>query len=236
MKIALMGSEGLIGKHLFTKLQRPWYTEPGHDVDRYDIALGHDLTDEDTVTNIFASEDYDAIINCFAWNDHVRPGEKRGTILEQSYEDFKDCMDVNVAAMFLVCREYAKSRIARGCGGNIINFGASTGIVTARTDLYMGMHKNCGYSTSKAAVIHMTRILATHLGQLDHAFRVNCISPGGIEHDQPKEFQELYGQHTPLGRMCQRQDLMPAVKMLLSEDNKYMTGANIVIDGGWTIQ
>ena len=223
-----MGSDGLIGRHIHNHLHKKMQVDP------FDLSQGYNLTREEVVKKIFTDTSYDAIINCFAWNDHVKPGEKRGNILDQAYDDFKACMDVNVSAMFMVCKEYAKSRL--GQGGNIINFGASTGIVTARTDMYGGSHKNCGYSTSKAAVIHMTRILATHLIHLDPEMRVNCISPGGVKSDQPEEFHEIYGSHAPIGRMCNLEDLMPPIELLLNERNRYMVGANIIVDGGWTLQ
>ncbi len=97
--------------------------------------------------------------------------------------------------------------------------------------MYGGAHKHVGYSTSKAAVIHLTKILAVHFAP---GITVNCISPGGIEHDQSTEFKALYGSHTPAGRMGMLRELEPVITMLLDPNNRYMTGANIVIDGGWT--
>lgn len=219
--IIITGASGFIGKHLTNVLKEDYY------VYTVDLPLV-DLTNETQVSLFFEQYRADHLINLFAFNDHVTPGEKRGTLFDLSLQSFRDCMDVNVTALFHVCREYARNN----SHGNIINFGASTGIVSARTDMYDGAHKHVGYSVSKAAVIHLTKILASHLAP---DIRVNCISPGGIEHDQPESFKELYGSHTPASRMCKLHELEPAIKMLLDKKNTYMTGANIVVDGGWTI-
>lgn len=237
--IIVAGSKGLIGRHVCDALrcmgtfegQRYKYSSPGdteHDVIELDLKLGHDLADESFVREFFASNRADALINLFAFNDHVAPGEKRGTLFDLPLQSFRDCMETNLTTLFSVCREYARNN----SNGNIINFGASTGLVSARPDMYGGAHKHVGYSVSKAGVVHLTRVLAVHLAP---DIRVNCISPGGVEHDQPEEFKELYGSYTPMGRMARLGDLMPAIKMLMDPQNAYMTGANIVVDGGWTI-
>ncbi len=219
--IIITGADGFIGKHLVSVLRKEYIV--------YTVDLPYvNLTDELCVSLYFEQYKADHLINLFAFNDHVAPGEKRGTLFDLSLQSFKDCMNVNVTALFHVCREYARNNPQ----GNIINFGASTGIVSARTDMYGGAHKHVGYSVSKAAVIHLTKILASHLAP---NIRVNCVSPGGIEHNQPEDFKDLYGSHTPAGRMCKLQELEPVIKMLLDRKNTYMTGANIVVDGGWTI-
>lgn len=174
------------------------------------------------------------LINCFGVNDHVRPGEVRGTLLDVDLNSFSDILDVNVVALFDVCRRYARARLGRGA--RIVNFGASTGVVSPRTDIYDGSHKHIGYSTSKAAVIHMTKILGTHLVTLDSDMIVNCITPGGIEHDQSLEFKARYAAHAPAARMGRVDDLIPAVEMLIDERNRYMIGENIIVDGGWCAQ
>lgn len=237
--IIVAGSRGLIGQHVCDTLQcigtfegqRYRWSSAGsveHRVIELDVKLGHDLTDECFVKQFFAENNADALINLFAFNDHVAPGEKRGTLFDLPLQSFRDCMETNLTALFSVCREFARNNKS----GSIINFGASTGLVSARPDMYGGAHKHVGYSVSKAGVIHLTRILAAHLAP---DVRVNCISPGGIESDQPEEFKELYGSHTPMGRMGRLDDLMPAIMMLLDPQNAYMTGANITIDGGWTL-
>jgi NAD(P)-dependent dehydrogenase (short-subunit alcohol dehydrogenase family) len=228
--VIITGAHGLIGSAISRHL-----TSNDWNVTEIDIH-DYDLTSHDDVESMMIEFHHiPNLINCFAYNDHVKStATDRQTILDMSPEAFASVIDVNVTALFDVCRSYIKYRL--GNGGNIINFGASTGIVAARTDMYGGSHKNIAYSVSKAAVIHMTKILATHAVDLDQKFRVNCISPGGVQAEQGEAFQKLYGMHTPAGRMLNVNELLPAVDMLLNGRNTYMQGANIVVDGGWTVQ
>lgn len=230
-KVIITGAKGLIGSALTNYLSSINWEVIDIDIDDFDLSLPKQA--ELMCQSYF---DVPNLINCFAFNDHVKSfdNKTRHTVLDIDSANFADIMNLNVTSLFNVCRNYASVRLGRG--GNIINFGASTGIVTARTDMYNGNHKNIAYSVSKAAVIHMTKILATHLLSLDKNFRVNCISPGGIEADQGEEFQVVYGSHTPKGRMLHVEELFPVVDMLLDDRNVYMQGANIVVDGGWTIQ
>lgn len=222
-KVVVTGSRGLIGSTVV-----PALIKKGYDVVEVDKVLGHDLSDEKFVSDFFKENPYPHLINLFGFNDHVDQSREASTVYNLPIESFRSSLDVNLTALFLVCREYAKFNHY----GNIINFGASTGIVSARTDMYDGSHKHIGYSVSKAGVIHMTKILAVHLAP---RIRVNCISPGGVEHNQQEEFKKKYGSNTPLKRMLDATEILPSIFMLLDSQNTYMTGSNIVIDGGWTI-
>lgn len=221
MKIIVTGSEGLLGKEISRYLERT------NKILRLDLALGHDLSDEAFVKKWFKCNKAAALVNCFALNDHVEKGQKRGTLFDTSLESFSKFMNVNVVSLFSVCREYARNNKQ----GSIVNFSASTGIVSARPDLYNGGHKHIGYSVSKAGVINMTKFLSTHLAP---KIRVNCIAPGGVEFDQDKEFIKKYSSHTPLGRMMKKNELNGLIEYLVGSQSSYVTGTTFVIDGGWT--
>ena len=137
-------------------------------------------------------------------------------------------MHVNLTTLFSVCREFARNNKS----GGIVNFSATTGIVSARPDPYEGSHKHIGYCVSKAGVVNMTSYPAVHLAP---NIRVNCLIPGGAKHDQSEEFQELYGKHTPMKRMMDPSELNGIVDYLCSESSSYMTGTSITVDGGWTL-
>lgn len=222
MKIIITGSEGLIGKVLVN------YLKKNNDILKLDILLGHDLTDEKFVKNWFQHNKADALVNCFALNDHVEENQKRLTLFDVSLDSITQFMNVNLVALFSVCREFARYND----NGTIVNFSASTGIVSARPDLYDGGHKNIGYSVSKSGVINLTKFLATHLAP---DFRINCVSPGGIELDQNDEFKKKYSDLTPLKRMMKKDEISGLIEFLISPKSSYVTGANYVIDGGWTI-
>ena len=143
-------------------------------------------------------------------------------------DSFSNYLNVNLIALFSVCREFARNNKK----GSIVNFSATTGIVSARPDLYNGSHKHIGYSVSKAGVINLTKYLATHLGP---SIRVNCVAPGGVKFKQDSNFIKKYSKHTPLGRMMKKNELNSLIEFLSSENSSYVTGAVMVIDGGWTI-
>lgn len=221
MKIIITGSEGLIGTQLIN------YLEKNNEILKLDLVFNHDLTDEVFVKNWFKKNKADCLVNCFALNDHVEKKQKRGTLFDISLESFSKFLDVNLVALFSVCREFARNNKK----GSIINFSATTGIVSARPDLYNGAHKHVGYSVSKAGVINLTKYLATHLSP---NFRVNCIAPGGMEHNQDASFKRKYSELTPLKRMMKKNELNGIIEYLCSDQSSYATGATFVIDGGWT--
>ena len=222
MKIIITGSEGLIGKELVNHLQK------NHQILKLDLSLGHDLTDEKFVKSWFKKNKANSLINCFAMNDHVDNKRKKQTLLNIPLDSFSNYLNVNLIALFSVCREFARNNKK----GSIVNFSATTGIVSARPDLYNGSHKHIGYSVSKAGVINLTKYLATHLGP---SIRVNCVAPGGVKFKQDSNFIKKYSKHTPLGRMMKKNELNSLIEFLSSENSSYVTGAVMVIDGGWTI-
>ena len=221
MKIIVTGSEGLLGKEIVKHLEK------NHDVLKLDLLLGDDLSDENFVKKWFKKNHATCLVNCFALNDHVEKGKKRPTLFDITLKSFSDFLDVNLVSLFSVCREFARNNKK----GSIVNFSATTGLVSARPDLYNGSHKNIAYSISKAGVVNLTKYLATHLAP---NIRVNCIAPGGIEFKQEKEFVKKYSNLTPMKRMMKKNELNHAIEFLISDNSSYMTGATLVVDGGWT--
>ena len=222
MKIIVTGSEGLLGKEIckFLKDQK-------HSILKLDLILGHDLTDEKFVKSWFKKNKGDCIVNCFALNDHVSKNQKRNTLFDISLSSFNDYMKINLTTLFSVCREFARNNNK----GSIVNFSASTGLVSARPDLYQGNHKHIGYSVSKAGVINMTKYLAVHLAP---KIRVNCIVPGGVLQNQDSIFIKKYSKLTPMKRMMEKNELNGLLDFLCSEKSSYMTGSIISMDGGYT--
>mgnify|MGYP003993905811 FL=1 len=221
LKIAITGSEGLLGKEITN------YLSKNHKVFKLDLELGHNLSDEEFVKNWFKKNKVDALVNCFALNDHVEPGEKRGTLFDVTLQSFSKFLEINLTTLFSVCREFARNNKK----GTIVNFSATTGIVSARPDIYNGKHKHPAYSISKAGVINLTKFLATHLAP---NIRVNCIAPGGVEFDQSESFKKKYSKLTPMKRMFKKNELNEITEYLCTTKSSYVTGSTFVIDGGWT--
>ena len=221
MKIAITGSEGLLGTEISN------FLEKNNQIFRLDLNLGHDLTDETFVKKWFKENQVDALVNCFVLNDHVEKGKKRETLFDIHLESFNKFLEVNLISLFSVCREFARNNKS----GSIINFSATTGIVSARPDIYDGGHKHPAYSISKAGVINLTKFLSTHFAP---NIRVNSIAPGGVEYDQEQSFINKYASMTPMKRMMQKDELNKLVEFLCGSGSSYITGSTIVVDGGWT--
>ena len=221
-KITITGSEGLIGSELSK------YFEKNNHVEKLDIKLGHDLTDEKFVKKWFSNNSTDYLINCFALNDHIQPKRKKSTLYDITLKSFSDYLQINLVALFSVCREFARNNEC----GSIVNFSSTYGMVSPNPQLYEDFQKDIGYGVSKAGVINLTKYLAVHLAP---KIRVNCIAPGGVKFDQDESFIQKYSKLTPMNRMMEKNELNELVEFLCSSGSSYMTGSTIVVDGGWTI-
>ena len=154
---------------------------------------------------------------------------------------WNEVMAVNITGMMLMCREHGRRMIEHGKRGTIINIASIYGVVAPDQRIYQGSdYPDLGgsintpaiYSTTKAAVIGLTRYLAAYWG---HAgIRVNAISPGGVSSGQNETFRQNYSRRVPLGRMAEGEEMDGALVYLASDASSYVTGQNIVVDGGLT--
>ena len=102
-KIIITGSEGLLGKQICKYLSKKYH------VYKLDLTLGNDLTDEEFVKKWFSKNKADSLVNCFALNDTINSGEKRGTIFDITLNSFSKFLDINLTTLFSVCREFAQN-------------------------------------------------------------------------------------------------------------------------------
>lgn len=152
---------------------------------------------------------------------------------ERTYDDFMKVMSVNVGGTFLCTRE-ALQLMKENKQGCIINIGSIYGVVSSDPRIYTDCSRMNSevYSASKAAVIQMTKYFAVHAAEL--GVRVNCVSPGGVFNHQGDDFVRNYASRTPANRMANDKDICGAVIYLASQEALYVTGQNIIVDGGFT--
>lgn len=175
----------------------------------------------------------DCLINNAAF---VGTSELSGWSVEfekQEIETWRKAIEVNLTAIFYLCQKFTPL-LKQSSFGNIINIGSIYGMLGPDWDLYAetSMSNPGAYAASKGAIIQLTRWLATSLAP---KVRVNCVSPGGILRGQPNVFVQRYIKKTPLGRMGSEEEVANAVCFLASNYSKYITGQNLVVDGGYSV-
>lgn len=196
------------------------------------VAMPLDLSIKDSIIAL-----KDRIVNTYGkidilFNNAVaRKGSSMDTM---TAEEWEEPMKVNSTGLFL-CSKIFIEEMVKQKSGSVINISSIYGIVGPDFSIYgnTGMTNPANYSFAKGGMIAFTRYLATYYAKYN--IRVNCISPGGLFTNQPKEFVDNYIKRTPLGRMANEDDLKGAAVFLASDASSYITGHNLVVDGGWTI-
>jgi NAD(P)-dependent dehydrogenase (short-subunit alcohol dehydrogenase family) len=166
------------------------------------------------------------------------PADEVGPFETYPEDSFDEVLDVNVKGSFLCC-QVVGGAMARAGRGSIVNVSSIYGLLSPVQDLYAFRReqgetfvKPVAYSVSKSAIFNLTRYLATYWAK--SGVRVNTLTLGGVWNDQPREFLEAYSARAPMGRMLEAREALGAVVFLASDASSYVTGANLVVDGGWS--
>lgn len=195
--------------------------------------LTHELETRGAVRSaIQKMKGLDILVHCAAYVGTTQVDGWAVPFDQQSVQAWDAAIRVNLTAAFIMVQE-AKRALAAKSQGSVILFASTYGLVGPDMRLYekTAMANPVGYGASKGGLLQMARYLAT---QLAPKIRVNAISPGGVWRNQPKVFHERYAARTPLQRMAREEDLKGAVAYLASDLSSYVTGHNLVVDGGWT--
>jgi NAD(P)-dependent dehydrogenase (short-subunit alcohol dehydrogenase family) len=154
-------------------------------------------------------------------------------LADQSVEAWDEALRVNLTSAFVLVRE-ARAELAASGRGSVVLFGSIYGRVGADPALYARTEvaNPVAYGVSKGGLVQLARYLAAELAP---EVRVNVVAPGGVERGQPHEFRRRYERRTPLGRMATEEDLKGAVAFLASDLSAYVTGHELLVDGGWTV-
>jgi len=165
-------------------------------------------------------------------------GASTGPFEELSEKVWDKVIEVNLKSLVFTCKTFGSIMSKHG-GGSIINISSIYGMLSPDQSLYqykrdnnINFYKPIAYSASKAGVLNVTRYLATYWAEKN--VRVNTLTPSGIFDNQDKQFLENYCGRIPIGRMANKEEFNGAIVFLLSQASSYMTGSNLVVDGGWT--
>lgn len=172
----------------------------------------------------------DVLINC---HQHKPKG-----FLESQPEMFPEelwdaIINANLKGTFLTCREFGRLMIQQK-QGSIINFASTYGVVSSNPNLYEGnsMGNPVAYSASKGAVVMLTKYLGAYWAR--YGVRVNCITPHGVYKQHEQAFIDKFSQMSPMKRMMNANEIIGAVLFLASNASGYVTGSNLLVEGGWT--
>ncbi len=240
----VIGGAGLIGREIVKGLRDFGATVYLTDVTRDKAAdliddsavryLALDVTSADSIaaaikTMISLSGRIDIMVN----SAYPRTPDWGLKFEKIAFDSWRTNVDSQLGGYFLCCQAVAEQMKKQG-GGSIINLGSIYGVTAPDFSIYEGteMTMPAAYAVVKGGGIALTNYLATYYAK--HKVRANTVSPGGIFDNQPPSFVEKYSRKTPLGRMGSPEEIVGAIVFLASDAASYVTGQNLMVDGGWT--
>ena len=236
--IIVTGGSGLIGQCIINDLKKKGAIAINAEISvDTDLSQGNvhcDITSEESVNDLIniVIERYlkiDGLVN----NAYPRTKDWGTKFEEIPLLSWKKNVDMQLNSVFLLCQK-ALSQMVKQLYGSIVNIGSIYGVVGNDFTIYEGYGGTspAAYCAIKGGIINFSRYLASYFGK--YGIRVNCVSPGGIKDNQHPSFIERYEYKSPLKRMGKPEEIAPAISFLLSDESSFITGHNLMVDGGWT--
>jgi NAD(P)-dependent dehydrogenase (short-subunit alcohol dehydrogenase family) len=236
--IIITGGNGLLGKAIIKRLKSEGAFCINFEINiesNDDLSSVYcDITDNDSIDKALSLvyskyPKVDGLVN----NAYPRTKDWAAKFEEINASSWKQNIDWQLNSYFYITQKVA-IYMAEQNSGSIINMTSIYGVVGPDFSVYNGtsMTMPAAYSAIKGALINFSRYLASYFGPKQ--IRINAVSPGGIFDNQNEVFVENYCSKVPLRRLGSPEDIAPTVAFLLSDDSKYITGQNIIVDGGWT--
>lgn len=236
--IIVAGGGGLIGRAIVADIKKKGGIVVNADITvKTDIVNGSfclDISDDKSIHELVESVlHYHGRIDGVVNTTYPRTKDWGAFFEDIKLESWRKNIDMQMNSCFVLCQAVLKV-MAKQKFGSIVNIASIYGVVGNDFTLYeeYGGTSPAAYCAIKGGIINFTRYLASYYGKLN--IRVNCVSPGGIFDNQHSSFVERYCAKVPMRRMGNPDDIAPAVSFMLSDEAKYVTGQNLVIDGGWT--
>jgi 2-deoxy-D-gluconate 3-dehydrogenase len=210
------------------------------------IGVGANVTQPDDVERMVAAAldrwgRVDVLVNNAAIDPKFDAGvaqQQANTFEDYQLELWQQSLDVNLTGAFLCCQAVGRAMV-RQKRGVIVNVSSTYGVVAPDQRLYQRdgeaeqtLFKPAAYAVTKAGIAHFTRYLATYWA--GSGIRVNTLTPHGIYNAQDDQFVRRYNERCPLGRMARIDEMNGPLLFLVSDASSYMTGSNLIVDGGWT--
>jgi NAD(P)-dependent dehydrogenase (short-subunit alcohol dehydrogenase family) len=235
--ILITGGSGLIGKAILRTLAG----SNSYSIYNLDIAKSEEQGVSDVLCNVTSSRELNSVVQEIAQrhggvyglvnNAYPRTKDWGVKFEEESFESLQQNVSMQLTSILYACQVAGRHMTN---GGSIVNISSIYGVVGNDPGLYEDtpVSPPGAYPAIKGGLINFTRFLAARWG--NRQIRVNCVSPGGIKDAQDPKFIQRYEERVPLKRMGTPDDIAPAVTFLLSDGARYITGQNIIVDGGWT--
>jgi NAD(P)-dependent dehydrogenase (short-subunit alcohol dehydrogenase family) len=236
--IIVSGGSGLLGKPMVNHLKENGAIVINAEINiETDMNEGHfrcDITSEQSVNLLIDRiiEKYGRV-DGFVNNAYPRTKDWGVKFEDIPLESWKQNVDMQLNSIFMICQKILRQMKLQQ-SGSIVNIASIYGVVGNDFTIYEGYGGTspAAYAAIKGGVINFTRYLASYFGKDN--IRVNCVSPGGIIDNQNPSFIERYKDKSPLKRMGKPEEIAPAVTFLLSDEASFITGHNLMVDGGWT--
>jgi NAD(P)-dependent dehydrogenase (short-subunit alcohol dehydrogenase family) len=236
--IIVTGGNGLLGKAILERLRLEGAFcinfEINHKTNSDLSQVYCDITNIDSIDSALQTvlkmyKKIDGLVN----NAYPRTSDWAAKFEDIVFDSWRNNVDWQLNSYFYVSQQVA-IQMSLQKQGSIVNMASIYGLVGADFTVYEGtnMTMPAAYSAIKGALINFTRYVASYFGP--QQVRVNAVSPGGIFNNQNEIFVNNYCKKVPMRRLGTPEDIAPTVAFLLSDDSKYITGQNIIVDGGWT--
>lgn len=236
--VVVTGSSGLLGQHIVESLRNQGgivFEADIHFKEMNSFCMQMDITSEEAVKEVMKKvlEIYGKI-DGWVNNAYPRTNDWGNKLENIPLESWRKNIDMHLNGYF-ICSRIALEQMKKQKYGSLINMSSIYGISAPDFTVYNGtdMTSPAAYAAIKGGIVNLTKYFAAYYGE--HQVRANCISPGGIFDHQPEQFVNNYCSKVPMKRMGNPDDIVSAVHYLLADESSYVTGHNLVVDGGWSI-